>query len=139
MDKAFVEHSQNDVHGDQCCQDQQRGTGERSFENLGGALETSLHIGGDMKFIDSSLNRFGCLAQRRSGGKVERKRNGGELALMVDRQKRVAGLEFCHGRKRNQPAVVGLNKDFVERLRVHQIAWVGFEDDIVLVEAFVQS
>ena len=90
VDVALVEHAQHDVHRHDGREDQQQRAVERGAERLRRALEARLDAGGHADLALRLLDRRHGLAERRALGEVERERHRGELAGMVDDQRRLA-------------------------------------------------
>ena len=99
VDVALVEHAEHDVDRDQGGGDQQRLVGQRLLEHLGGALEAALHGGRHPDGRDSLGDGGLGVAERFSGGQVERQGSRGRLALVVDRQGRVLQRPGGDGRQ----------------------------------------
>ncbi len=101
MDQAFVQDSENDVHGHQRRDDEdglrgkrrlvgQQGPGVKSPQR-GRRAELGLHV----------ANAFGSVAQGGAGSEVEGGRDRGEQPRVVDRQRDGAGAARGHGGKRD--------------------------------------
>ena len=84
MDKALVEHSQNDVHRDQGGENQQGFIVQRVLEGRGRSLEARLDAGGEVQILGGLVDRGDGVAQGRVAGQVKRDRNCRELTLVAD-------------------------------------------------------
>ena len=102
MDIALVEHAQHDIDGEQRRGDQERLVGQRLLEDLRGALEAAVDRRRHVQAAPSpaSIAAVASLSDD-ARRQVERDRAGDEQALVVDRERRVAGLEMGDGRERH--------------------------------------
>src|SRR5581483_9260163 len=88
VDVALVEDAEHDVDGDERGEDEQRLVGERGLEGLGGALEARADARREPEVARRLLDGGDGLAEGDAGGEVEGERDGGELALVVHRERR---------------------------------------------------
>ncbi len=64
MNVAFIEHAQNDVHGHQRRQNQDRLVRKRRLESLRRSLESRMDAGGQTDFLLRQLDGVDGLSQR---------------------------------------------------------------------------
>src|SRR6266481_2500866 len=101
MNVTFVENAQDDVDGDECCQNQDRLVGERAQESGGGALEGGLNAWRHSDFIFDFVNGVDGVTESGIGCKIERKRHHRELPLVIDGQSRAARFKAGERAERN--------------------------------------
>ena len=70
MNVALVEHTQNDVHRDQGCQNQQRLAGERGLESRRRSLKTGVMVGGKLIERCALLIAFVASPKETSGARL---------------------------------------------------------------------
>ena len=87
MDLAFIEHAENDIDSYYGRKNQDRLIGERVLEGLRSALKSGLNAGRHIEFTPRPFDRSDGAAERRAWSQVERKRNYGELSLVIDRER----------------------------------------------------
>src|SRR5208337_4445122 len=119
--------------------DQQWHIGHRGAKDLGGALETAQNVGGYSQLLNRLLHRLGGLAQRHARRQVEGEGHGGKLALVIDRQESIGGLELGDGGQRNQNPIGGVDVNLVERRGVEQVLGLDLQNDVELVVLPVQD
>src|ERR1035437_6310129 len=85
VDKALIQHAQNQVHRDAGRQDQDQFVGQPRFKRAGRPLEAGFDAGRHAQVVGNLLDMVNRRAQRRSLRQVERKRDHRELALVVNR------------------------------------------------------
>src|SRR5271155_4755195 len=88
VDRALVEHAEDDVDRDQGRQDQDWRATERALKRLRTALKTGGNRARQVELLRGLLDRGDRLADRNFHGKVEAQRYRRELALVVDRNRR---------------------------------------------------
>src|ERR1043166_5632458 len=127
MDRAFVEHTQNDINGEKRDADQQWLALQRSLKGGSGALETAADGGGKMNFFFRTREDFDRVAQRHAGRQIEGNSDGGELPLMVDRKRR-GGLNVMRdGTERDGFTLRGFHVDIAQGLGRSEERRVGKE------------
>ena len=134
MDVALVEHAEHDVHGDERGEDEQRLIGERGLEGLRGALKARADRGRQANRALRPADGGDGVAEGDAGRQVERQRDRGELALVVDGERRRTRGQVCEGAQRHLGAGGGLHVDRLERLGVLLKARGDLEDHVVLIE-----
>ena len=103
-------------------------------KRCGRALERSLDARGHSDLLAGSVDRGDRVAQRVARREIERNRHRGELALMIDGQRRRARLEMGEGAQRHLAAGVRANVDVVERVRIALKLRRDFEHHVILIE-----
>jgi len=139
VDRALVEHAEDDVDRNQRSEDQDRRAGERILKRLGAALEARRNRSRQMQLLRGLLDRRHRLANRDLGRQVEAQRHRRELALVVDRNR-------CHRRgdrrelaQRHFGAARRGRVDAAERVRPELEIGLDFEDYEILVESRVDA
>ena len=100
MDEALIENAKHDVDRDDRRCDQELLGAERPLIFERGARKSPGQIGWQMTLLRRACEDSGCVAQRFSCRKIERNGCRHELALMVDRERRIAGLVVRESQKR---------------------------------------
>src|ERR1017187_974527 len=108
MNVALVEHPEDDVDDDDGCHDQKRRRGKGILECLRGPLESTLQGRRSLEFAAHSLNAADGIAERGSGGQVERQGDGRKLSLVADGKRLQLGREMRKGAQWN-PRAAGCN------------------------------
>ena len=109
MDEALVEYPEHDVHGNDSGKDEPKLVAKRTAERRRRALKLDLRARGQ---ADSGLRFLDCVhrvAERSSRGEIEGDGCRGELADVVDHQRRSVLGDARNGRQR----------DLHRRLRAH--------------------
>ena len=75
VDEALIEHTENDVYGDQGGENQQGFIRQGILKSGGGALEAGLHAGGKVQFLCRFVDGLDGPAQRGVRRQVERNRD----------------------------------------------------------------
>src|ERR1039458_7067161 len=107
MDVAFVEDAQDDVHGKEGGQDENRFAGQGSLEGLQSAGEAALDALGQADALFHLADGRDSIAQGDAGGKIERDRDAGKLALVTYADGGGGGHEPGDGAQGDLPAVGG--------------------------------
>ena len=89
MDVALIEHSQHDVNGDDGRQNQPGLAGQRLLKGGRGSLEAGLDAFRHVHLVLRLVDHLGGLAQGNAGGQIEGQGHRGELAQVIDRQRRI--------------------------------------------------
>ena len=87
MNKAFIQHAQNDIHRDNCRHDKPQRVAQRRFKRERCTLEIRGDINGHIKLLLGAGDGFHRLLERVAVGNVERHRGGWELVEVVNRQR----------------------------------------------------
>ena len=134
MDHALIENTQNDVHGDERGQDQDRRAAQRTLKCLRAALEA----GGDRRrqvhCLHRLLDRRYGIADRRARSEVEAQGYRGELALVVDRDRRDCLRDGGELAQRDFAATRRGGVNPAQRIRPELQARIDLQDHVVLVQ-----
>jgi hypothetical protein len=87
MDRALVEHAEDDIDRDQGSQDQDGRAAERALESLRVALEAGSDRGWQVEIGGGLADRRHRTPDSAVGGEVEAQSDRWELALVVDRER----------------------------------------------------
>ena len=101
VDVALLEDAEDDVDGDEGGEDEEAFVGLGAFEGGGRALVIGDDGGGELGLVYGFVNAVERLAEGVAVGEVEADRDGGELALMIDGESFVGGLEVHEGAERD--------------------------------------
>ena len=134
VDEALVEDAEHDIHGEQRGGDQDRLRGQRILELLRRSLERSLQRRRLVHRTFDVLDRLHGLAERDAGREVERHRHGGELTLVVDRDR--AGHRLQRGKlaDRHHRGPQPVHVELAQRRDILLEAPFDLDDDMVGVE-----
>ncbi|TWG86307.1 hypothetical protein L602_002100000960 [Cupriavidus gilardii J11] len=139
MDVALVQHAEHDIDRDQRGQDQDRLALQRILEGAGAAGEVGLQRFGGADACHLMADAVGRLRQRYALGEVERDGGRGELALVVDPQRRAGRHDPRKGRQRHAVAGAGDDVDVLQRLRPLQVFLAQFHHHAILVQRMVDG
>ena len=139
MRQALVEHAEHDIDRDQRRQQQQRLRAQRPLEGLDVAGEVGVDGVGDVHAGDRLLDLGGRRLQRHVGRDVVGDGDRGELALMVDHQRRDAAGEPGDRRQRHLRIAVARHVEVGEIGRVALVFVVDLQDHAVLVALAVDG
>src|SRR6266404_651711 len=137
MNKAFVQHAQDNVHSHQRSEDQQRLVGKRRLKGLSSALESRLNSRGQTQF---PLGRFYFLyrvPERYAGSEIERNRYSWKLALVVYGQSRRRSLKVSKSTERHLAPARRSHIDVFQRVGILPILRGYFHHDVVLIQLLV--
>ena len=109
------------------------------MERLRGALKGPLYAGRHANVEFGLIDLVHCIAERESGGQVERQRHCREHALVIHRQCRVGSLEMREVAERNEAPVLAPHTDGIQRIRVLLILLLHFHHDVILVQRRVHG
>ena len=101
MDIALIEDAEDDVDGEQRRENEDGLARQRLAEGLRRARETGADPGRQAHFRFHFGDGVDRLAQRHSGSEIEGERDGRELSLMIDGERRLRLLEMGEGRERH--------------------------------------
>ena len=133
QDEALVEDAEHEVHRDDGREDQPRLARERRLEAARGALEPAVDRGGHADSRHRVVDDLGRGRQRDALGQAERDGRGGELPLMIHRERRVG--EFV-ARDRGERHLVPRRRADVhvlERFRARGVPRIDLHDDAILI------
>src|SRR5829696_3145533 len=100
MDEAFVEDAKDQVDDEHRHDEEEAQSLERRLKRLCGALEAGGNAGGKICF-DRVLDSGDRLAQRDPRGGIERYRDGGELAEVLNGEWAGGAFKLGDGAERN--------------------------------------
>ena len=133
MNKALIQHAEDDIHRHHRGDHQPDGTAERRLEGQRAALELGADVAREVQRLLGAKNRLDRIAQRIVVRHV--KRNGGdrELIEMVNRQRSKALLDFGDRGERHDPAVAAGEADIVQRRQPRRGLGIMLQHHAVLV------
>src|SRR5207244_11243234 len=123
-----------DADGHQRGQDEQRLVGERGLERLRGALEAGADAGGQADLALGGLDGRQRVPQGDARREVEGEGDGGELPLVIDRERRGRRREVGEGAERHLRPARRVDVDVLQRVRALLEGRLHLQDDVVLVQ-----
>lgn len=91
MNKALVQNSEHDIYRDQGGDNEIRFVGDRLLERARRALKGAVHRRGNTEADYRGIDFANCVAQGCAGCEIEGYRRSDGKALMIDRERDVAG------------------------------------------------
>ncbi|MNM78651.1 hypothetical protein D3C81_905610 [compost metagenome] len=134
MHVALVEDAEHDVHRHQRQQDQPGHVVLGLLHRAGVAFEAGLHVERQVDRLQRGHHRVARRADQGAGSKVEGEGGRGELAVVVDRQRRAARFVVGEGRQRHLLPIRADHVDLLEHLRRLLVLLAHFHHHAVLVE-----
>ena len=139
MHIALVENAEDDINRQQGRQNHQRHVVLGGLGRTGIAGKAGLHCHGQVQRLQSGENTGLGGGQGHIRRQVKAKGGGGELALVVDRQRRVAWLDAGEHRQRHPRAIGGDHVHLLENFRAALVRLAHFHHHPVLIERVVDG
>ena len=136
---ALVENAEDDINRQQGRQNHQRHVVLGGLGRTGIAGKAGLHRHGQVQRLQSGEDAGLGGGQGYIRGQIEAKGGGGELPLVVDRQRRVARLDAGEHRQRHPRAVGGDHIHLLENFRAALVRLAHFHHHPVLIERVVDG
>src|SRR5690242_12108375 len=114
VDVTLVQDAKNDVNRGQSSQNEDGLTGQGTLKGGSGALKAGADGGRKVNGTFGTVYELGSLAERDSGGEIERDGHRRILALVAHRQRRIRGTEVRKGSQRHRSSVGSAHVDVLQ-------------------------